>query len=111
MGSFKAWLKDTALRVVKTFGQAALGVIVIDKATPLRSNFEQSLWVGVAAAVVCVLTALSNIGNAPVQVVTVVPSGQAPVVSDLNDAGNVGAVPAPEDDLDVVHPDAHLEGH
>jgi hypothetical protein len=107
MGTFKAWVKDTSLRVVKTFGQAALGVVVIDKATPLRSNFEQCIEVGLAAAVVCVLTALSNLGNAPVQVVTVVPSGQAPVVSDLSDAGNVGDTPAPAlpgDSIDSADP-------
>jgi hypothetical protein len=111
MGSFKAWLKDTALRTVKTWAQGTMGALVIDKVTPMHSNFEQAAEVGVAAAAVCVLMALSNLGNAPVQVVTVVPSGQVPVVSDLNDAGNVGEVPPPEDDTDVVRTDAHPEGH
>lgn len=43
---------------------------------------------------------------APIQVVTVTPSGVTPVVSDLSDPDSVGAVPPVEQDTDIADHEA-----
>lgn len=61
MVSFRAWVKDVALRAVKTAAQAAVAVITANSAGLTSIPFGVVADIAGLAALVCVLQNLSNL--------------------------------------------------
>jgi hypothetical protein len=99
--TFRAWAKATLIKAVKTAAQTAVALLGVDQTQWLNVDLKVIAATSGMAGVVCILHNISS--DAPVQVVSVIPSGAAPVVSDLADPLAVGAVPDAAEDTDVDH--------
>ncbi len=102
MSNFKSWVKDVALRAVKTAAQAAAAVVTANTAGVTHLNLAEVGSVAGLAALACVLQNLSNLKVNDPTLVPINATAGATLVPDVpasfaHPAPTLTVAPAPAD--------------